>query len=87
LEISITADTSAFDRVANVNALFSRVSPGTTSGHGFSRCQAPVSSSRSAPEKPEMPSSASTVSNASRYTERTETHPPPRPCAASSAVK
>ena len=52
LEMLTTAATSAFDRVASVNLPFSRVRPGTTSGHGVKRCQASVSSSRSASGNP-----------------------------------
>ena len=55
-----------FDNVANVNALFSRVNPGTTSGHGLRRCQASVSSSRSASDNRETPCSSRTGSSASR---------------------
>src|SRR5580693_6369228 len=85
LEILTTAETSAFDRVANVDTVFSRLSPGTTSGHGSRRCQARVSSSRSASESPTMPHSSRTGSSASRYTECTETQPRWRLCAAASA--
>src|SRR3954452_8790238 len=63
----------AFEHGAMTKWRFSRASPPTTSGHGSSRCQARVSSSRCSPGT-STPKSASTRSSASRCSTSRFTH-------------
>src|SRR4051812_11454102 len=62
-----------FEHGAMTNWRFSRARPPTTSGHGSSRCQARVSSSRCSPGT-STPKSASTRSSASRCSTSRFTH-------------